>query len=123
MRYFSIAALLLLSGCYGPHYADGSGGYAYPVTNYGYPGYSTGPGAVYGYGDGYIYAGQVYARYGLAAGYLGPVYSNYGPKYGAGAALQPYMPARPDVQPHAAAPVTPQPNNCGTPDEPKPCHR
>lgn len=96
MRYLWLLPLLLLAGCYYPY------------------------GPYYGYG-GYPYPGQSYGGY--APGYYGgtpPPPSYYSTQ-------QPYPAAQPPyygtVQPGYGGPAAANnPNNCGTPDEPKPCY-
>ena len=71
----------------------------YPYGYYPYGYYPNGP---YPYG----YGGQPYGPYAAQ-----PQYSGGGP-YGSGSADRSY-----------AQPPASDPNNCGTPDEPIPCHR
>ncbi len=114
MRYLWLLSLLLLSGCYypyGPSY--GYGGYPYP----GYPSHGYAPGA---YGSGPP----------------PPSYSNQQPYPGAQQPYQAYpgtqqpyqaypgaeQPYYGNTQPGYAGPAASDPNNCGTPDEPRPCH-
>ncbi len=64
-----------------------------------------------------------YGPYGGYAGYPYASYPSYGyaPGYG-----QPYAAAQPDYGGYMQAygnPAANDPNNCGTPDEPKPCYR
>jgi hypothetical protein len=93
---------LLLSGCYYPY----GYGYYYPYGYYYTDGYYP-PYGYYGY------------RYG-AYSYPPPHYGNE-PYYGGSTAPQPYYggsAANSSGQPSAL-----DPNNCGTPDEPKPCYQ
>jgi hypothetical protein len=94
MRCLWLLPLLLLSGCYYPY------------------------GPAYGYG-GYPYPS--YPSYGYAPSYYGsspppPSYSNQ-PSYPG--AQQPYYGY---AQPGYGGPAANDPNNCGTPDEPRPCY-
>ena len=95
LRPFWLLPLLLLAGCYYPY-----GPYPY----YPYYGYSAYPPPAYPYG------------YAPSYGAPPPAYGN---PPGSPGAQQPYYgSAQPSYNPAAN-----DPNNCGTPDEPKPCYR
>ena len=100
MRYFCLFLLLLLSGCYYPYYGyPYAGGYQYQGYAAGYqPNYynPNGPPATYRAPPAY---------YGAPATYPGSQPQSYG--------------GTPQVQYRALAPDGSQ--NCGTPDEPRPC--
>ena len=97
MRHLWLLPLLLVAGCYYPY------GPYYPY-----------------YGDG-GYPNQYYP-YGYAPTYYAP--GAPPPSYGS-------QPTSPDAQQHydgnaqpgSGTPAASDPNNCGTPDEPKPCYR
>ncbi len=131
MRHLWLLPLFLLAGCYypyGPYY--GYGGYPYNSQPYGgyAPGYygSSAPATSYSGQEPYPAAQQPY--YGNAQpynayppGYYGsgapaPSYSGQQPYPGA---QQPYYA---NGQPAYGGPTANDPNNCGTPDEPRPCH-
>lgn len=94
MRYLLLASLLLLSGCYYPYYGYG---YGYPYAGYGSYG---GPYPATAPYPGYASGGQAAPPPGAA----------YAPDGGA-----------PQFQQGFPGPLDPQ--NCGTPDEPKGCGR
>ncbi len=105
MRYLVLAALLLLSGCYYPPY----GGYYYG----GYPYAAPYPYAPYGYSSAPAYHGS----YAPPPGGPGSPYGgSYAPPPQGSAS--PYGGA-PQLQYGIPGPYDPQ--NCGTPDEPRPC--
>jgi len=101
MRSLWLLPLLLLSGCYYP-YGPGYGYGAYPNPSYQYGGY---PPSYYG-------STPPPASYSNQQSYPGaqpPYYGSVQPGYGS-------------VQPGYAGPAANDPNNCGTPDEPRPCY-
>jgi hypothetical protein len=96
MRYLWLLPLLFLSGCYypyGPYYGYGYGAYPYPSYPY------------YGQAPGYYGSGQPQPSYGYQQSYPAPQQPHYG-----------------EAQPGYGNPAANNPNNCGTPDEPKPCY-
>jgi hypothetical protein len=105
MRYFCLFLLLLLSGCYYPNYGyPYSGGYQYQGYAPGYqPSYDNPNGAPPAYRAPPAY-------YGGPAAYPGSQPQSYGgaPQYQYGA-----------PQYRALGPAGSQ--NCGTPDDPRPC--
>jgi hypothetical protein len=94
MRYLWVLPLLLLSGCYYP-YAPYYGYGAYPYPSYPY----------YEYAPGYYGSSPPPASHSNQQSYPG--------------AQQPYYSS---AQPGYSGPYANDPNNCGTPDEPKPCY-
>jgi hypothetical protein len=95
VRWIALGTLLLLlSGCY--YYPYGSYPYGYYPSGYSYGPYP------YGYG-GYGSGGYAYAP--------NAPYAGAAPEYGGGEA------------PSYGQPTPLNPNNCGTPDAPRPCYR
>ena len=93
MRYVWLWLLLLLSGCYHPYGPYyGHGGSPYPY----YP---------YGYAPAYYAPGAPPPPYGYQQPSPGAQQRYYGNPY-----------------PGSSSPAASDPNNCGTPDEPKPCY-
>ena len=93
MRYLWLLPLVLLSGCYYPY------GPSYGYVGYPYPAYP------YGYGSGYYTSSTPPPSYSAPPAYPYAQQGYYGgPPAG------------------YANPASNDPNNCGTPDEPYPCH-
>ena len=100
MRHIFLFLLLLLSGCYYPYY-----GYSYS-GGYPYPAYAPG------------YQPNYYSPNGPPPPYRGPPLSYGGTSPYPGNQQQSYSGA-PQLRYGTPGPYDPQ--NCGTPDDPKPC--
>jgi hypothetical protein len=104
MRYIWLLSLLLLSGCYYPYPYYGYG--SYPYSSPAYP-YSS---------PAYPYSSPAYP-YGHSPAYIGA------PPYPYAEQGTPIQPQQPEFGTGYGGPLTPNPYNCGTPDQPQPCTR